>query len=249
MGQVYLSTFPVSDKQDARNLGSSSAWEVLEELRKVGLDGLTVEEISKRLELPSSTVYSVLSKLQAADWVEARRSRKKIGRPNAKRQAEAIRTGRMRQIYVENVPWGEIEFDDEFEEILDPVVREVLVKHEVVGNFADALDKILANLARREDGKQLLPSSELCSKCKTTHEAYEFLWALSISLARTLLSEEFSNKLKPVLEKACCEGFLRVTRSCSLNPSPLSIARRVCLFRHGTVQAFPLSGEICSKSS
>src|SRR2546422_8435295 len=150
MGQVYLLTFPVSDKEDARNLASSSAWEVLEELRKVGLDGRTVEEISKKLELPRSTVYNVLSKLQAASWVKARRSSKKIGRPNARRKAEATRTGRMKQIYVEDIPWGDIEFDDKFKATLDPVIKEVLEKHDVVSSFVDALDKILASFAVHE---------------------------------------------------------------------------------------------------
>jgi len=201
MSHVYLLTFPVSGKQEARNLGSSSAWEVLEELREVGLDGLTVEEISKRLDLPKSTVYNVLSKLQAADWVEPRRSPRKLGRPNAKRQAEAARTGRMKQIYVENIPWGEIEFDKKFKDTLDPVLGEILRKHPVVDSFVDSLDKILTALTLHQGGKKFLPSSEVCPKCKTSHEATEFVWALSIGLASALLSEEFVYKLRPVLEK------------------------------------------------
>ena len=128
--QVYLLTFPVSDEQEARSLGSASAWEILEKLRDVGLDGLTAEQISKRLDLSKSTVYNVLSKLQAAGWVESRRSPKKIGRPNAKRKADVARTGRMRRIYVENIPWGTVEFDDKFVDTLDKVLEEVLEKHE-----------------------------------------------------------------------------------------------------------------------
>lgn len=207
MGQVYLLTFPVSDKQEARNLGSSSAWEVLEELREVGLDGLTVEEISKKLDLPKSTVYGVLSKLQAARWVEPRRSPRKLGRPSAKRQAETIRTGRMRQIYVEKIPWGDTEFDDDFKDVLDPAIKEVFEKQEVVESFVNALDKILAKLAAGEKSKKFLPSRDLCPKCKTSHEAYEFLQAICIGLTSTLLSDEFSSKIKPVLEKHGVKAF------------------------------------------
>jgi predicted transcriptional regulator len=207
MGQVYLLTFPVSDKQEARNLGSSSAWEVLEELRDVGLDGLTVEEISKKLELPKSTVYGVLSKLQAAGWVEPRRSLRKLGRPNAKRKEETTRTGRMKQIYVEKIPWGDIEFDDEFKDVLGPAITRVFEKHETVELFVDAIDRILANLALGEKSRKFLPSRELCPKCKTSHEAYEFLQAICIGLTSVLLSNEFSNKIKPVLEKHGVKAF------------------------------------------
>ena len=207
MGQVYLLTFPVSDKQEARNLGSSSAWEVLEELREVGLDGMTVEEISKKLDLPKSTVYEVLSKLQAARWVEPRRSSRKIGRPNAKRKAEINRTGRMKQIYVEKIPWGDSEFDENFKDVLDPAIARVLEKHGMVDSFVDALDKILASLALGEKSKKFLPSRELCPKCKSSHEADEFLQAICIGLTSALLSDDFSDKIKPVLEKHGVNAF------------------------------------------
>src|SRR5439155_14568864 len=162
MGHTYLLTFPVSDKQEARNLGASSAWEVIEELREAGLDGLTAEEISVRLGLPLSTVYGVLSKLQAAQWVEPRRSSKKIGRPNIKRKAELARTGRMKQIYVEKIPWGEVDFEEKFTAILDPVIKEVLQRHDTVEHLRDTFDAVLNDFSKNEHAKELLPSSEIC---------------------------------------------------------------------------------------
>jgi len=200
MGHVYLLTFPVSDKQEARNLGAASAWDVLEELREVGLRGLTADEISVRLELPLSTVYGVLSKLQAARWVEPRRPTKRIGRPGAKRQAELSRTGRMRQIYVEKIPWGDVDFEERFVAILDPVIKEVLQRHQLVDHLRDALDAILTDFSKDERGREFLPSSEVCPKCKESHEAYEFLWALFTRL-NAILFEGFSDKLRPVLQR------------------------------------------------
>ncbi len=200
MGQIYLLTFPVSDKQEARNLGASSAWEVIEELREAGLNGLTAEEISGRLGLPLSTVYGVLSKLQAARWVEPRRPSRKIGRPTAKRQAEFARTGRMKQIYVEKIPWGDVDLEEKFIAILDPVIKEVLQKHDTVECLRDIFDAVLTNFSKSERAKEFLPSSDICPKCKESHEAYEFLWALCIRL-NSILLHDFSDQLRPVLEK------------------------------------------------
>jgi len=67
--------------------------------------------------------------------------------------------------------------------------------------FGDALDKILVSLAGNEEGKKFLPSAEVCSKCKNSHEAEEFLWALCTEMTQTLLSEKFSGRIKSVLEK------------------------------------------------
>jgi len=200
MAQIYLTSFPVSDKEVAHTLGSASAWEVLEKLREAGLNGLTAEEISKKLDLPKSTVYGILSKLQAAGWVESRRARKKLGRPDARTEEEIRRTGRTKRIYVEKINWGGIEPEPEFGEILSDAIREVLGSHQVVDSFADAIDKILTILAKDQDGKEFLPSAELCPKCETSHEAREFMWAVCIDLISQLLYDE-SNKLEPVLKK------------------------------------------------
>ena len=79
----------------------------------------------------------------------------------------------------------------------------------MVSSLGDALDKILTNLTGREDGKKLLPSSELCSECKNSHEAEEFVWALCIRLIQALLSGKFSDKIKPVLEKHGVKALVR----------------------------------------
>jgi len=200
MALTYLLSFPVSGKDVARTLGSDSTWEILGELREAGLDGLTVEEISKKLDLPKSTVYGVLSKLQAAGWVESRRARKKLGRPDVKTEIEIRRTGRTKHIYVEKINWGGIEFESEFNEIIRDIISKALNGHQIVDAFADAIDRILTNLAKDEDGKKFLPSKEVCLKCQRSHEAVEFMWAVCIALIVQLLSDE-SDKLEPVLNR------------------------------------------------
>lgn len=185
MANVYFHSIPVSEKQTARTLGSGSAWEVLEELRSVGIDGLTVDEVCKRVDLPKSTVYAILSKLQAAGWVESRRPKKKLGRPGEAAREERRRTGKMKQVYVEKIPWPSFELDEEFAEIIMPVVRKVL--HEKEATFSDWMTKILDSIANDENGKKFLPSEERCSKCDESHEAIEFAAALGTGIINYLL--------------------------------------------------------------
>lgn len=198
MTRIYFLSFPVVGKQVARTLGSASTWDVLEELRKTGLDGLTADEISKKLDLPKATVYATLSKLQAAEWVEPRRARKKLGRPDEKTEEEFRRTGKTKQIYVEKIPWWEAVLDEEFELVVSDAIEKTLEDHQFVESFADAMEKILSNLEKDKQSKEFLPSSELCPKCKTSHEANEFVWAVGMKLIQELLNDE---KLKPVYKK------------------------------------------------
>ena len=82
MGNEYLVSIPITVENEARVLGSPSAWEILDELRYAGLEGLYTEEISKELDIPKSTVYGVLNRLDAIGFVETRRLTKRLGRPS-----------------------------------------------------------------------------------------------------------------------------------------------------------------------
>ena len=207
MGHVYILTIPVSDKEQARTLGASSTYQILEELREAGLEGMTAEEIWKKLELTDTTVYNLLQRLRDAGWVEARPDRRKIGRPDKVRQKEMLRTGRRKQIYVAKIPWVDLELESDFGEALDDALKEVIEKrkHEVVRFFADALDKILESLERSEDGKSFFPSKGICKECHSSHEAVEFLSAVSVWLTTTILGK-FENELNPILEKHGVKG-------------------------------------------
>lgn len=198
MAQVYFQSIPVSEKQDARTLGSGNAWEVLEELREVGIDGLTVEEISKKVDLPKSTVYAILSKLQAAGYVEARRPRKSIGRPDEEAKREIVRTGKTKQIYVEKIPWPGFELEGDFSDSIMPVIEKVLKDHQLPSLFLDATDKILSALGENEESRKFLPSEEECPKCKESHEAIEFVSALGTAIMAHLISNK---KMEPIYKK------------------------------------------------
>jgi sugar-specific transcriptional regulator TrmB len=206
LGQVYILSIPVSDKEQARTLSASSTWKILEELREAGLSGMTAEEIWKRLELTDTTVYSLLSRLRDAGWVESRPDRKKIGRPDKARKREMVRTGRKKQIYVAKLP-SDIELEGEFADTLYDALKDVLEKrkHELVNYFADAIDKILESMEQSKDGKSFFPSTEICKECHSSHEAVEFLSALSFEIT-TAIVNRFEKELKPILEKHGIKG-------------------------------------------
>jgi DNA-binding transcriptional ArsR family regulator len=102
-GELYFETIPIVDKRQAKVLGSGSGWEVLELLRESGIEGSTADEISDRLDLPKSTVYNILSDLSAARYVDSRRYKKGVGRPNKENIEEEKRTGKQKRIYVESI--------------------------------------------------------------------------------------------------------------------------------------------------
>ena len=64
-------------------------------MRDEGVYGSTANEISFRLDLPLSTVYDTLSKLQAAGFVATRRYRKGVGRPSKEEEEEEKRTDKL----------------------------------------------------------------------------------------------------------------------------------------------------------
>jgi predicted ArsR family transcriptional regulator len=103
MVNCYFETIPIVDKRQAKVLGSGSGWEVLELLRESGIEGSTADEISDRLDLPKSTVYNILSDLSAARYVDSRRYKKGVGRPNKENIEEEKRTGKQKRIYVESI--------------------------------------------------------------------------------------------------------------------------------------------------
>jgi DNA-binding MarR family transcriptional regulator len=70
MTQKYLISIAITGENEARVLGSPSAWEILDELRYAGLEGRTADEISEELDVPISTVYGTLNKLDAVGFLE-----------------------------------------------------------------------------------------------------------------------------------------------------------------------------------
>jgi DNA-binding MarR family transcriptional regulator len=198
MGHQYLVSIPITLENEARVLGSPSAWEVLDELRDAGLEGRTAEEISKELDIPKSTVYGVLNRLDAIGFVETRRLTKRLGRPSKDVQEIEKRTGKKKRIYVEHVQWGGVSLDDDFANFFDKNLQKHIDKSKIVEYFSELVDMMITTMENSSAGRDLLPSLEACPLCKSNHEANEYTMALVFAVCSEILK---SNELANICKK------------------------------------------------
>jgi DNA-binding MarR family transcriptional regulator len=197
LGHEYLVSISITEENEARVLGSPSAWEILDELRGAGLKGRTAEEISKELGIPISTVYGVLNRLDAIGYLETRRLAKRLGRPSKDVEENEKRTGKKKRIYVEHVQWGGISLDDDFADFFDKTLQKLVDKSKIAEFYSELVDKMITTMENNSDGRDLLPSMERCPVCKSNHEATEYVWALVLAIcAKIFRSDELVNICK-----------------------------------------------------
>jgi DNA-binding PadR family transcriptional regulator len=189
----YFVTIPVSSWQIAKLLGSETNWKILETLRDVGIEGLSTEEISEKMDVPISSIYSILSKLEAADWIESSKRRLHWGRPS--KETKKRFGGKPTRVYTENVPWGRSEFDEDFIQSLDGVLGELKRDvDELREKWLSILDKI-ASAYQTDDLRKFFPQDALHEECGWSHEGLEFLDASSLALLLKILDDENFDKL------------------------------------------------------
>lgn len=183
----YFVTIPINSWQDAKLFSSETNWRLLETLRDAGIEGLTVEELAKKTRTPKSTVYSILSKLQAGDWIESETRRFGWGRP--KKEVKRRFGGKPARVYIENINWGSAEFDDAFYNTLEPLLdhyKDHLKKH-----WLAILDEIVSKYETDEELKEFFPKDSIHEdeECGWSHEALEFLAAISLALLEKILGD------------------------------------------------------------
>jgi hypothetical protein len=180
----YFVTIPVSDWEIAKLLGSETNWKILEVLRNVGIDGLSAKEISEKIRVPIASVYNILSKLAAANYVESTKKRP-WGRPS--KEDKQRFGGKPTNVFTENVPWGYSEFDEEFVNSLDPVLENMEKNvDELREKWLSILDKI-ASTYKTDDLKNFFPQDTIHEECGYSHEGLEFLRAISLNLLWKIL--------------------------------------------------------------
>jgi predicted ArsR family transcriptional regulator len=181
----YFVAIPVSNWQIAKLLGSETNWKILEVLRDVGIGGLSAEEISKKIRVPKSSVYSILSKLAAANWVESTMKRQHWGRPS--KEAKQRFGGKPTRVFIENVPWGCNEFEEEFIKSLDPILEDMEKNvDELREKWLSILEKIVSAY-QTEDVEKFFPQDAVHEECGYSHEGTEFLTAISFNLLWKML--------------------------------------------------------------
>lgn len=194
----YLLTVPVSDWQTAKDLGSETSWRILEELRNVGIEGLSADAISEKIGVPVSTVYSNLSKLASAQWVESTTRRLPWGRPS--RNTKKRSRGKPTRVFIQKLPWGNSEFDCEFMNTLETVIENMKNEvDELREKWLSILEKIIARYKTNELDK-FYPQEPVHETCGHSHEGMEFIDAVSLSILWEILSgkdfDAFARKYK-----------------------------------------------------
>ena len=181
----YFITIPVFDWQMAKLLGSETNWKILEALRNVGSEGLSTEEISEKIRVPISSVYSILSKLEASALVQSTMKRPRWGRPSEKTKQRF--GGKPTRIFIETVPWGLDALDEEFSESLDPVLKDVKNNmDELKAKWLSILEKIV--LTYKTDNPKFYPQEPIQDECGHSREGLEFLRAISLELVLEILN-------------------------------------------------------------
>jgi len=182
----YFITIPVSSWQIAQILGSETNWDILETLRDAGIEGLTAEQISEKTQTPKSTVYNVLSKLQAADWVDSGKRRKGWGRPKRKDQQRV--GGKPSKFYIQTVEWGNTQLDEDFIDSLDPLLEKY--KDKLKKPWLKVLGEIVTKYKTDDELKDFFPKDPIHEKCGASHEAIEFLLATSLALLGRIFEDD-----------------------------------------------------------
>ncbi len=216
MRNTYLPYLPIQSEKSARLLEKEAVWTVFNHIRKGGLDGKTVKEISQELNEPVSTVYGAVEALEREGYVRGIKLSKikKWGR-QPKEDANQQK-GKMARKYFESCefkaglahrgegekesPWGDVIFSPDFYNQVGAVIKnqpELKELHENLIKFAEKFCKEKVAEGLNGDSKRILPSTEKCVDCGKSHEGYEFTKAILLYIATEAVdSGNFKNLLK-----------------------------------------------------
>ena len=163
---LYMRNFAVRNWKQASALGTESNWKVINEVRNSGTAGTTAKEISKKLDLPLSTVYASLKMFGNLDMIQS--TKKKGERTGVYREhcwEMAHRFGMNQDFLKEARP--------EIWKITEAIKPIILVN----------LEQIVKNPKFRK----YLPSTRKCPVCKSSHEAYDLFHAITFMAAHYCL--------------------------------------------------------------
>jgi DNA-binding Lrp family transcriptional regulator len=187
----YFLARPVSSWQEAKLLCSETNWKVLETLRDVGVDGLSAEEISKRIGVPKSSIYNILNKLEAANWVDSSTRRLHWGRPL--KEAKRRFGGKPTKVFIAKM-WDIGECEEDFANSIDGVLSTMGKEtDELKEKWVSILEKITLAY-QTNDLKKFFPQDRIHEDCGFSHEGVEFLYAISSELLRKILEDEKFNE-------------------------------------------------------
>lgn len=174
----YFISIPIVDIHEAKILGSDTNWNIIDVLRDTGAEGLSAEQISKEIKVPIHSIYGDLKQLQAAGLIEGTIKRPAWGRPPKKIKQRS--GGKPTKIYTENIPWGYSQLCLKFEESLNLSLKQMEQDIDELGKkWFSILEKIVSKY-QTDDLEKFFPQDTIHEECGFSHEATEFLHAISL---------------------------------------------------------------------
>ena len=190
----YFTSIPINTRAHAMLLASEVCWDIIEVLRETGVRGLTAKEIQHKLKMkgyPQSTIYSALSQLEKAEWIQSRRSTLPWGRPPKEVERrlgrDKAKGGRPRKLYHANILWM-FEMDEDFAETLHVVMEKHIPELKEI--WIKMLSEIVKEFKNNSDLQKFFPKDTICPDCDISHEGLEFLRAISYELVHLIEDED-----------------------------------------------------------
>jgi len=178
--KIYLTHFPVESYLEADILSKESTWQMMEFLRKKGATGVTADEVSKKLDLPLSVVYSTLKELYRLKYIFV-----------YPREMQS-RGERKKRFVCDKATWGKYGINQEFADALSLEGEIDYMMEKLRQPILETLGEVYGDFAEKKPLQKFLPmkgGAHICVKCGASHEAIEFFYALLLRTADILLTE------------------------------------------------------------
>ena len=178
--KIYLTHFPVESYLEADILSKESTWQMMEFLRKKGAIGATADEISKKLNLPLSVVYSTLKELYRLKYT--------FVYPREMQSKDE----RKKRFVCDRATWGKYGINQEFADALSLEGEIDFMMEKLRQPILETLGKVYDDFAEKRPLRKFLPvkgETHICVKCRASHEGIEFFYALLLRTVDMLLTE------------------------------------------------------------
>ncbi|MDV3277888.1 MAG: winged helix DNA-binding protein [Nitrososphaerales archaeon] len=178
--KIYLTHFPVQSFLEADALSKESTWTILENIRKAGARGVSADEISKALNLPSSVVYSTLKELRRLEFV--------FVYPREKKR----RNERKKRYVCERATWGKYGINPDFLTALKLEGEVYKTNEKLTPILLEVLGNVYEDFEKKTQLKMFLPRAReenICPKCDRSHEAMEFFYAILLKAMDSFITE------------------------------------------------------------
>jgi hypothetical protein len=188
--RYFESRFVIDDRTTAEFLQNRNNWEIANALIDAGIEGMTSQELAKKLNIGYKVVADTMKHLAQMGWITSERPKPRVGRP-----AKGIQRRDFRKPPYLHV-W---KYFDSFEPIpredFEDYCTRILDKH--AGDFRQFISLIDGIVDEMKSSAEFYPKESVIHECGWNHEGYEFIKGFLYAFLNWLESNaEFQTLLK-----------------------------------------------------